>query len=206
MYRTILCPCQGRHTGPVESQPGAVVRAKSECEPTNARKTGPANAATVGDDPGRPPMFMVRSLNMRSDTEGPQNCGPAARECSGGLAEPHWGLAEPHSGAAPIGRMLILGAGDNVAVVVAPVPRGGVLLANSGQRLESVDEVPRAHKIALDDLPETTGVRKYGELIGVTTRFVRRGEHVHVHNVESERLPGDLARPSAAPGVAHHDR
>jgi SAF domain len=142
---------------------------------------------------------------MRWETEGPELRGSAAPEGPGGLAEPHWGLAEPHSDAALTGRMLILGAADNVAVVVAPVPRGGVLLANSGQSLELVDDVPRAHKVALDDLPEATGVRKYGELIGVTTRFVRRGEHVHVHNVESERLPGDHARASPARGLAQDD-
>lgn len=94
--------------------------------------------------------------------------------------------------------MLILAPGDNVAVVVAPVPLGGVLQAVTGESVEAVDDVPRAHKIALKGLPKGEGIRKYGEIIGVTTREVRRGEHVHVHNVESQRLRGDLA--SGTPG------
>jgi altronate dehydratase len=89
--------------------------------------------------------------------------------------------------------MLILAPADNVAVVVARVPRGGILRAATGESVEAVDDVPRAHKVALRDLPEGAGIRKYGEIIGITTRDIRCGEHVHVHNVESQRLRGDLA-------------
>ncbi len=101
--------------------------------------------------------------------------------------------------------MLILSPGDNVAVVVAPVAPGGVLQAASGETVEALDDVPRAHKIALEAMPEGEGIRKYGEIIGVTTREVRRGEHVHVHNVESQRLRGDLAARTPGHIGAHDD-
>ncbi len=93
----------------------------------------------------------------------------------------------------PMGRMLVLADGDNVGVVVTPVPVGGLLRTSSGQSVVALVDVPPGHKIALEDLPKATGVRKYGELIGVTTCFVREGEHLHVHNTESQRLRGDLA-------------
>jgi altronate hydrolase len=101
--------------------------------------------------------------------------------------------------------MLILADGDNVGVVVARAPVGGVLRSSSGASVQPLDEVPRAHKVALVDLPPAAQVRKYGEAIGVTTRFVRRGEHVHVHNTESQRLRGDLAREWPAHWGAHDD-
>jgi SAF domain len=91
-----------------------------------------------------------------------------------------------------VGHMLILKPGDNVGVVVTAVPRGGVLRAFSGESVEAIDDIPRAHKVALSHMPKGGGVRKYGEIIGLTTRDVRPGEHVHVHNVQSQRLRGDL--------------
>jgi hypothetical protein len=98
----------------------------------------------------------------------------------------------------PIGLMLILAAGDNVGVVVTAVSAGGLLRASSGQTVEPLDDVPPGHKVALEDLPKAAGVRKYGEIIGLTTRSVRRGEHLHVHNTESQRLRGDLAGEASA--------
>jgi hypothetical protein len=100
--------------------------------------------------------------------------------------------SEQRADSSPIGRMLVLAVGDNVGVVVTSVPVGGLLRTSSGQSVKALVDVPPGHKIALEDLPKSTGVRKYGELIGVTTRFVRRGEHLHVHNTESQRLRGDL--------------
>jgi arabinonate dehydratase len=106
--------------------------------------------------------------------------------------------SEQRTDGSPIGRMLVLAVGDNVGVVVTPVPVGGILRTSSGQSVMAVSDVPAGHKIALEDLPKSSGVRKYGVLIGVTTRLVRQGEHLHVHNAESQRLRGDLAAISPA--------
>jgi altronate dehydratase small subunit len=40
-------------------------------------------------------------------------------------------------------------------------------------------------------------VRKYGEDIGLATVKINPGDHVHTHNIESQRGRGDLHRPSA---------
>jgi (2R)-sulfolactate sulfo-lyase subunit alpha len=47
--------------------------------------------------------------------------------------------------------------------------------------------VPLGHKIALRDLAAGERVIKYGVPIGVATRDIRAGEHVHVHNLKGER-------------------
>ena len=113
-------------------------------------------------------------------------------------------VIRPPEAPAP-GRMLILDDGDNVGVVISPAPAGGLLQAASGRSVRVVEEVPRGHKVALTDLPREATVRKYGEVIGVTTRPVLRGEHLHVHNTESQRLRGDLARKGPAHRGSHDD-
>ena len=73
-------------------------------------------------------------------------------------------------------------AGDRVSV-----------LSDSGAQVDLVvaaSEVPLPyHKIALVDLAKGAPVRKYGEVIGNATAPIRRGEWVHVHNMESADLP-----------------
>lgn len=76
------------------------------------------------------------------------------------------------SGPAPV---LQLHADDNVAVV-----------------LRGLGGVPQGHKVALADIPAGGEVRKYGAVIGRATAPIRAGEHVHVHNIESTRLRGDM--------------
>ena len=74
-------------------------------------------------------------------------------------------------------RILTLAAGDDVGVV-----------------LDEGEMVPRGHKVALRDIAEGAPVRKYGQVIGVTTTAIATGEHVHVHNLRfAPELRGDSA-------------
>ena len=85
--------------------------------------------------------------------------------------------------------LLKLDERDNVATAVDDIARGqstslgpSTLLAN--------DDIPRGHKVALRDIPVGTDVIRYGEVIGAATADIVRGDHVHVHNVVSKRIPG----------------
>ncbi len=63
--------------------------------------------------------------------------------------------------------------------------------------------VPRGHKVALVDLPEGAAVRKYGQTIGIASRPIAAGEHVHEHNLVSPSRAGvDVARDDAASASA----
>src|SRR5256885_4726473 len=64
------------------------------------------------------------------------------------------------------GDTLLLDPGDDVAVALRDLPG-----------------VPRGHKVAVRDLAEGAVVRKYGQIIGVTTAPVAAGSHVHTHNL-----------------------
>ena len=52
--------------------------------------------------------------------------------------------------------------------------------------------IPFGHKVALAPIAEGQAVRKYGEVMGLATTDIAVGDHVHVHNVESQRGRGDL--------------
>jgi altronate hydrolase len=75
--------------------------------------------------------------------------------------------------------LLILHPDDDVALAVRELPAG----TPSGAGPVTRDDVPRGHKVALRDLPANAPVRKYGQVIGFTTRPVAAGEHVHTHNL-----------------------
>ena len=59
-------------------------------------------------------------------------------------------------------------------------------------RVTVLDDIPYGHKIALEDMEAGQPVIKYGEELGRASRNIRRGNHVHVHNLDSMRGRGDL--------------
>ena len=50
---------------------------------------------------------------------------------------------------------------------------------------------PTLGKVALADIPGGETVWKYGESIGIATKDIKRGDYVHVHNLDSARARGD---------------
>ena len=52
--------------------------------------------------------------------------------------------------------------------------------------------VPYGHKIAVKDIPAGQPIMKYGESIGRASCDIRKGDYVHVHNLEAMRGRGDL--------------
>lgn len=79
---------------------------------------------------------------------------------------------------------------DDVAVLVGDVPAGGTVAirgARGIQTLTASAALAAGHKLALRDLLNGHDVRKYGEVIGRLTKPVKRGDHVHVHNLRSLR-------------------
>jgi len=48
-----------------------------------------------------------------------------------------------------------------------------------------LERIPRGHKVALADFKEGEDVIKYGSPIGHATRPIKKGDHVHVHNLKT---------------------
>ena len=94
-------------------------------------------------------------------------------------------------------RALVMADGDNVATLLSDADRGAPVEVRSrgGEVLGTVianGPIPFGHKIALRDLKEGERVVKYGEVIGRASRPIAKGDHVHVHNVESLRIRAEV--------------
>ena len=94
----------------------------------------------------------------------------------------------------------ILHPKDNVATSLVDLAPGTVVEPEPGDesagRLASVAvraAIPFGHKIALGPIVKGQPVVKYGEVIGLALDDIAPGDHVHTHNVESQRGRGDLA-------------
>jgi len=57
--------------------------------------------------------------------------------------------------------------------------------------IKVIGDVPFGHKIAVRDIKKGEKIMKYGECIGAALSDIKRGEYVHVHNLEALRGRGD---------------
>lgn len=80
---------------------------------------------------------------------------------------------------------------DNVVVVIEETEAADHVCyeetVGTSVTISALESVPMFHKIASQDIAKGTAVIKYGEHIGVAGEDIKRGQHVHVHNVLSVR-------------------
>jgi (2R)-sulfolactate sulfo-lyase subunit alpha len=82
---------------------------------------------------------------------------------------------------------------DNVGVVVIEATKKNqecdawIMENDKSIKVLSLNEVPLGHKIALQDLKEGDTILKYGHDIGKVVKSIKKGEHVHVHNVKTKK-------------------
>jgi (2R)-sulfolactate sulfo-lyase subunit alpha len=81
---------------------------------------------------------------------------------------------------------------DTVGVAVVDIKAGKQvagrsLHGKSQPKLKAMMDIPLGHKIALQDFKPGDTVIKYGEDIGKVVAAIKKGEHVHVHNVKTKR-------------------
>ena len=83
--------------------------------------------------------------------------------------------------------------GDSVGVVTVEGVKAGQELTGwvmkEDKRLDfkALDDIPIGHKVALVDLEPGDTVIKYGVDIGKVVAPIKKGEHLHVHNVKTKR-------------------
>nr|WP_297171576.1 UxaA family hydrolase [uncultured Agathobaculum sp.] len=86
---------------------------------------------------------------------------------------------------------------DNVATIFADGIADGakVEVRDKKGNIEQITvhgNVPYGHKIALCDIEKGAHIMKYGECIGAASCNIKKGDYVHVHNLEALRGRGDL--------------
>jgi altronate dehydratase small subunit len=92
------------------------------------------------------------------------------------------------------GKAILIDKKDNVATALCQLESGDSVQVGIEDYTVSVvllQNIPFGHKFALKDIQPGEAVTKYGEAIGLATKQIRQGEHVHIHNVESQKGRGD---------------
>ena len=90
-------------------------------------------------------------------------------------------------------RVFMIDEDDNVATNVADEIPKGTDVEVGGSTIKTLDVIPYGHKVAVKPIPKRETVLKYGLSIGSALQDIQPGNHVHIHNVESNRGRGDLA-------------
>lgn len=84
---------------------------------------------------------------------------------------------------------------DSVGVAVEDLKqnekaKGKFLDTSKEIEINVSEDVLLGHKIALKNVKSGETIFEYGEKIGVATKDIKQGEHVHVHNIKSLRWGG----------------
>jgi altronate dehydratase len=93
---------------------------------------------------------------------------------------------------------LVISEADNVATALENLAPGATIDL-AGVAVTVRQAIPRGHKIARAAIATGQPVVKYGSPIGRATADIAAGEHVHAHNVASERGRGDLSAARSDP-------
>jgi len=101
------------------------------------------------------------------------------------------GTKEPESEAR---KAIIMAVADSVAIALDDFVSGDrvrirSLLQEVVGELEVSDSVPYGHKLSVKPIAKGDEVIKNGEVIGVASQSIDRGEHVHIHNIVSLYVP-----------------
>ena len=91
-------------------------------------------------------------------------------------------------------RAMKINPDDNTATTLADIDAGEAvsLVSKSGPigEMAAKQAIPFGHKLAVVDIKKGEKVMKYGEVIGLASQPISKGEHVHTQNVVSALLPG----------------
>jgi altronate dehydratase len=79
---------------------------------------------------------------------------------------------------------LILDDRDNVAVAIESLKQDLLIELPGDKTIKLNDEIPFAHKFAIKDVHEGETIIKQGEVIGLATKAIHCGDHVHIHNIK----------------------
>ena len=91
-------------------------------------------------------------------------------------------------------KAILIDTKDNVATAFQDLSKGETVTVSLGGREVTTalaQDILFGHKFALTAIGLHEPVVKYGETIGLATDSIQAGQHVHVHNMESQKGRGD---------------
>ena len=93
---------------------------------------------------------------------------------------------------------IFINSKDNVVTTLKPVEKGTDVIYKTDEdfmKIESCDDVPVYHKVAMTDIHNSEYIYKYGEVIGVALRDIKEGEYVSHMNIDS--VPRDYDKETS---------
>ena len=87
-----------------------------------------------------------------------------------------------------IAQVILLHPNDNILVCVAHIYAGDQILIDD-ESVSVSSEIEVGHKLARRALAVGDKILRYGAPIGSMTQAVAKGEHVHMHNMQSDYIP-----------------
>jgi len=84
-------------------------------------------------------------------------------------------------------KFIIMNPKDSCATALENIPKQSQFKINDKIIIIN-QEIQMGHKFALDDIKEGDLIKKYGEVIGIATKNIKRGHWIHTHNIKSHYL------------------
>ena len=91
-------------------------------------------------------------------------------------------------------KAVVITTNDSIATATTNLKAGEIVKMFFGEEvleIEVIKDIPFGHKFAIKNINLGDQILKYGESIGSAICNISIGDHVHVHNVQSERGRGD---------------
>jgi hypothetical protein len=84
-------------------------------------------------------------------------------------------------------KFIIMHKDDNCATSLEDVQKDAEIIINDETIIINQD-IPLGHKIALNNINKGEHIKKYGEIIGIATEVIKKGDWIHTHNIKSHYL------------------
>lgn len=86
-------------------------------------------------------------------------------------------------------KAILMNDKDNVATVLTAINKNEwvVIVYNNKivNEVNALEDIELYHKLAIRPIEMGEKLYKYGEVIGIATKSIKAGEHVHINNIES---------------------
>lgn len=80
-------------------------------------------------------------------------------------------------------KIIRLNIQDNVITALEKIEKGDIIKLED--EIIALNNILFEHKMAIQDIKKGEIVRKYGVPIGVAYKDIKKGEHVHLHNLKT---------------------
>ena len=86
-----------------------------------------------------------------------------------------------------IDNFIIMNPDDNCVTALEDISKGSQIQIKESSIIIN-QNIPMGHKFSLKDINKGELIKKYGQIIGITTQDIKTGDWIHTHNLKSYYL------------------